>query len=448
MNYLDLAKSIVEQASTNGIEAEAFIMDSEETEIRLQAGKMEKLSHSASKGVGVRIIDHGRVGYAYTSDFSDDSIEKTWKTAIELAAVATEDKLRTLPDPQPISDENLEIYDSNLSTITTEQKIDLLKQIEQASLDYDDRIFAVMMCVYFDSISHVHLANSKGFAGSYDRTTSGAYLVSVARDDSDAAEAFGLGVSNFFDDLDAKKIGEEGSKRAIDILGGKPVPTQECSVVFDAMVVGELLGYIATAMNANSIQKGRSFLVDKLGQEIASDKVVLIDHGRMKRGLSSAPFDGEGNPTSITRLIDEGMFQNIIYDSYTAKKDDTISTGNAGRQSHRDVPSLGISNFYLQPGPKSLDDIISEIDNGMYVTRIMQTGGVDPVTGDCSMAAYGLWIENGKLTKAVSGVTVATTLVDLLKNVSEVGSDLRIVPFMGSVNTPSIRVDNITVGGS
>jgi PmbA protein len=168
----------------------------------------------------------------------------------------------------------------------------------------------------------------------------------------------------------------------------------------------------------------------------------------MKRGFSSAPFDGEGVPTAATRLIDEGVFQNVLYDSYTATKEGKPSTGNAQRESHRSVPSLGLSNFYLQPGNKTPDQIISEIDNGILVTNIMQTGGIDPITGECSMGAYGRWIENGKLTKPVSGITLATTLSDLLKNITEVGNDLRLFPFQGAVLAPTIRVNNITVGGA
>ncbi|MBZ0305410.1 MAG: TldD/PmbA family protein, partial [Anaerolineae bacterium] len=309
------------------------------------------------------------------------------------------------------------------------------------------RVLMIPMCVYQDSIGRVYLANSKGFAGSYGRTVAFSYLMSIARDGNDMVQAFGLGASNYFSDLSAKEIGEEAARRAVQILNGKPVPTQTCTVVLDPLVAGELLAYLSAAMTAEAMQKGRSFLLDKLGQEVASDKVSLLDNGRMKRGLATAPFDGEGVPTSATRLIDEGIFQNVIYDSYTAKKAGVKSTGNAQRESHRQLPRLGASNFYIQPGHKTQEEIISEVENGLYVTRIMQTGGIDPISGDCSMGAYGVWIQNGKLTDPVSGVTIATTLPDFLKNISEVGSDLRMVPLAGAISTPTIRVDNVTVGG-
>jgi PmbA protein len=141
------------------------------------------------------------------------------------------------------------------------------------------------------------------------------------------------------------------------------------------------------------------------------------------------------------------VFQAVIYDSYTARRDGVKATGNATRSSHRELPALRPTNFYLQPGVVSRDALIAGVERGLYVTSIMQTGGINPITGDCSMGANGLWIEKGVLTHAVNGVTVATTLPDLLKNISEVASDLRIVPFMGAIGAPTIRVENVTVGG-
>ncbi|MCI0710568.1 MAG: TldD/PmbA family protein [Chloroflexi bacterium] len=447
-DYLDLAKRIVENASVNGVQAEAFIIDEIETTIQLGNGDVEKLSQSGSKGVGVRVIDNGRVGYAYTSDFGDNAIEQTWKSAVELASIASPDDFRKLPQPAEIPAMDLEIWDPELQNVSTEQKIELMKAITQAAHAHDARLAMVPMAQYLDFITHVYLANSNGFAGSYSRTAAVSILMVVGRDGTSVSQAFAVKASNFFSDLDPEEIGREAAERVVSMLGGEAVPTQVCTVVLDPIVAGELLGAVSRALTAESHQKGRSFLINKLGQDIASDKVTLIDNGRLKRGLSSAPFDGEGVPTSITRLIDEGVFQNVVYDTYTASKDGVQSTGNAQRGSHREVPSLGISNLYLQPGTKSQQEIISEIDNGMFVTRIMQTGGIDPITGDCSMGAYGQWIENGKLTQPVSGVTIATTLQDLLKNISEVGSDLQVIPLFGSINTPTLRVDNVTVGGT
>ncbi|MBX3080777.1 MAG: TldD/PmbA family protein [Anaerolineae bacterium] len=448
MDYMQLAKDIVARIAEKGVEGEALIIDSQETHMQVNQGEVSQLMQSGSRGVGIRVIDGGRVGYAYTSNFAPDSIEKTTRAAIELAQVATPDANRVIPDPSPVSEEDLEIWDAELATMPIERKIDFLKRVERAALAYDPRVVLVPWCEYEDNVAVRYLANSKGFAGSYGKTTASCFLFAVAADGDQRAESFDLGASIFFHELDPEQIGQLAAKRSLSMLGGTSVPTQNCPVVFDALVAAELLATLSFALSGEQILKKRSFLIDQIGKEIASDKFSLVDNARLKRGLGSRPFDDEGVPTSATRLIDEGMFQAALYDTYAAKRAGARSTGNASRGSHRQLSTVGVSNLYLQPGNKSVDELIAGVDQGLYVTRIMQTGGVNPVTGDCSMGAYGTWIENGKLTKAVAGITVATTLQALLQNVSDVASDIRAVPFGGVINVPTIRVENVTVGGT
>jgi PmbA protein len=446
MDYLALAKSVVQKASGGGLEVEVIITEDKNTRVKVQAGKVEQLSQSGSHGMGVRVISNGQTGYAFTSDFSDASIEETWKTAIDLAKVATPDPFRKLPEPQPIPDEDLGIWDESLSKVSAADKIDWTIRMEKAALDYHERIFLTTFTQYGDSIHYQYLVNSKGFAGSYGRTTCFGILAAVARDDEGGmVNAFNFGASNFFKDLDAEAIGREAGRKTMSIYGGKPVPSQTATVVFDPFVATDVLDAIAAALSAEAWQKQRSFLLGRLGQEVGSHMVTLMDNGRMKGGLGSAPFDAEGVPTKATRLVDEGVLQNLIYDSYTAAKDGKISTGNAQRNGHRSLPSLGTSNFYIQPGNKSPQEIIAGVERGFYVLSVMQTGGIDPVTGDCSMLANGLWIENGELKQPVGGVTIATTLNDFLHNLCDVGNDLMQIP--GSAAVPTLRVDNVRIGG-
>ena len=218
-------------------------------------------------------------------------------------------------------------------------------------------------------------------------------------------------------------------------------------MVFDPVVAAELVASLSQALTADAMQRGRSFLLDKMGQDVASDMVTLLDNGRLPGGMGSAPFDAEGVPTQATRLLDEGMLQDVIYDTYSARKEERKSTGNASRGSHRSAPTLSPSNFYLQPGNQSPEGIIAEVEKGLYVLSTMNVGGINPVSGDYSVAARGLWIENGQLTHPVNEVTIALPLEKLLKNVSAVGSDLRFVPFFGAIGAPTIRIDGMTIAG-
>ncbi|MCA9903105.1 MAG: TldD/PmbA family protein [Anaerolineae bacterium] len=448
-DLLSLAQSVVQQAQGPDVEVEAIITHDIETQIKVSQGEVEQLSQSSSRGLGVRVIEKGRTGYAYTSDFSDAGIARTWRAARDLARVATADEYRGLPESSVVPDDNLEIWDQRLASVPTTDKIELLKRVERAAFAYDPRIILAEFCNYGDASNHVYLANSRGFAGQYGRTTVYSYLMAIARgDDGGMVNAFGSGASNFFEDLDPDEIGREAAEKAISILGGKPVETQTATIVLDHAVGAEILNALAQALSADDWQRKRSFLLDRLGQQVGSDMVTLMDNGRLKRGLASAPFDGEGVPTSATRLIDEGVLQNLMYDTYSARKANKSSSGNAQRAGHRSLPSLGPTNFYMQPGHQTRDEIIAGVERGLYVISVMQTGGIDPITGDCSMGANGMWIENGKITGPVGGVTIGTTLNDFLQNISEVGSDLRFIPFFGAIGVPTLRVDNVTIGGT
>lgn len=445
MDYLKLARELAQRGTESGVEAEVFIAIGTRCEIKVSQGQVQQLSQAGSKGLGIRVIDNGRVGYAYTSDF--ENLDETWVAAIELAQVADPDPHRALPELQPIPELDLEIFDPAVEAVPVELKVARAKAVEGAALDYDQRIVATDWCTYQDEVEHVYLANSRGFAGEYARSVVAAYLFAVGRDESGQTMGLGMGFSPFLDQVDPVAVGVEAARKAVEILGGEPVPTQQVTVVFDPLTATELVSGLSQALTGEAMQRARSFLIGKMGQDVASDMVSLLDNGRLVQGLASAPFDGEGVPTSATKLIDEGVLQAVLHDTYTALEEGASSTGNARRGSHRGMSRLAPSNFYLQPGPDSPESILAGVEKGLYVTNTMNVGGVNPVNGDFSVGASGLWIENGKLTRPVTGVTVSSTLHDMLKNIVAVGNDLRFVPFAGIVGSPTIRVEGMTVAG-
>lgn len=451
MNYMELAQSIangaVEDGTQGGVEVEAYIAVGNETTIQVRSGEVEKLSYAGSKGLGVRVIRCGQMGYAYTSDFSDASISRTVERALALSEIADPDEHRRLPEPKPVSDEDLAIYDPAMLDVEPEAKVAFAKAIETAALEYDERVQVSIRNAYIDGISQVYLANSKGFAGTYNSTFAGGYIMVMAAGEDDRATGFGLRLGRSLGEISAEEIGREAAEQAVGLLGGKPVPTQMATVVYHPVAATGLLGAISQALTAQAMQRNRSFLQGKLGQTVASDVVTLLDNARLPGGLATRPFDDEGTPTSATRLIDEGVFQAVIHDAYTADKDGTDSTGNASRGSHRSAPGLAPSNFYIQPGPDDADAVIAGVEKGLYVVNTMNTHSINPVSGDYSVSAQGFWIENGQITHPVNNVTIALPLGDILQNVKAVGSDLTFLPFGGAIGSPTIRVDGVMIGG-
>lgn len=447
MDYLGLAQEIVKEVSRKGVEAEALIMAGQTTMIQVNKGQVEQLSQATPKGLGVRVIKGGRMGYAYTSDLSPEGVEETWREALALGESADPDEYRSLPEVQHIEEGDLALYDPALITVPMEEKIVLAKEVESAALSFDPHIVTTIRCTYQDESWHIYLANSRGLADSYERTVAAAHLRAIARGERDQVAGLGVGFSNFYRELDPLAIGQEAGKRALELLGAKPLSTQRATVVLDPFAGAELLFFISEALTGEAMQRGRSFLLGKLGQKVASEVVNLVDNGRLPRGYASAPFDGEGVSTSLTRVMERGTLAHLLYDHYTAKKDGTRSTGNATRGSYRHLPRVSPTNFFLEPSSLSRGELIKGVEAGFYVKSTLNTGGINPISGDYSVAANGLWIEKGEIMKSVSGVTVASTLEEILKNITLVADDLRFVPFYGSTGAPTIRIEGMQIGG-
>ncbi|MGB9793241.1 MAG: metallopeptidase TldD-related protein, partial [Thermacetogeniaceae bacterium] len=213
---------------------------------------------------------------------------------------------------------------------------------------------------------------------------------------------------------------------------------------FDPYVVTNFLGLIASTLLADAVQKGRSLFAGRIGQRVASEGVTIVDDGTLPGGLMSSPFDGEGVPSQKTILIANGELLGFLHNSYTGRREGVPSTGNAKRASFKSPPEVGITNFYLAPGEKNPQEIIEKTEKGFYVTEVMGMHTANPVSGDFSVGAAGIWIENGELTIPVRGMVIAGNILELLMNVDMVGSDLRF--FIGT-GAPTIRVAGLTVSG-
>ena len=207
---------------------------------------------------------------------------------------------------------------------------------------------------------------------------------------------------------------------------------------------------LSKALTAEAVQKGRSLFADKLDKRVAASHVSIIDDGTLEDGLATAPFDSEGVPCKSTDVIKDGVLTNYLYDVYTSNKDGVESTGNADRGSYRGIPSVSPSNFYLSPGTKKPKEIIGEVENGFYVHKVsgLVTGGANPISGDFSVGATGQWIENGEVKQAVSEITIAGNLIDFLKDIDQIGNDLKFNPMIGSFASPTFKVKKLAISGS
>jgi PmbA protein len=185
-----------------------------------------------------------------------------------------------------------------------------------------------------------------------------------------------------------------------------------------------------------------------IGSQIGSDAVDLVDDGTIPGAPSSQPFDGEGVPTRETPLIQAGVLRGLLYNTESARRASTASTGNGVRGSYRSLPEVGPTNLVLRSGTRAPAALVAGVDEGLYVVSTRNVGGINPVSGDYSVGASGRRIVRGELAEPVSGVTLAAPMLKLLANVREVGSDFRWVSGSGGyVGTGSVLIDDVTIGG-
>ncbi|WP_418792339.1 TldD/PmbA family protein [Phosphitispora sp. TUW77] len=440
-----LAKLVVDKAQELGAShSEAFLIRSKNLSIDVRAGAVETLKLAEDRGLGVRIFRDGRIGFAYTSDLGETAINEIVRQALANSEKTTPDEFNIMPAPGRQYDE-MDLFDPQISQVSVEEKIDIAKRIEKSAVDSDKRITITERSSYFDAEYEVALANSLGIMTSYQGAYCGCYADLVAEENGDNQTGFALKIGLRYNELDPEKIGQEAAQKAVRKLGAKSVNTQKAVIVFDPYIGTSFLGIIAPGLSAEAVQKGKSLFAGRVGQKVSSDKITIIDYGSMPEGIASSPFDGEGVPTTKTVLVQNGELMGYLHNTYTAAKDKVWSTGNSTRNSFKSTPEIGITNFFIEPGATHPDDLIKDITTGLYVTDVMGMHTANPISGDFSVGASGIWIENGKFTKPVRGIAIAGNILDILNEVEDVGSDLT---FFGSKGSPTIRVSRMMISGS
>jgi PmbA protein len=286
-------------------------------------------------------------------------------------------------------------------------------------------------------------ANSEGFSGEYRGSTFGGSVSPVARLNGSMQRDYWYSSNRKFSRLESPQaIGRKAAQRVLRRLGARKVTTCECPIVFDPEMAASLLRSLASAISGYALYKGASFLVGKLDSQVASELVTVIDDGTIPGALGSRPFDGEGLPIRKKVIVENGHLKSFLLDTYSGKKLGMRSTGNASR-SVGDPPGVSPTNFFLQPGSYSPEDIIRSVSDGFYVTELIGFG-VNMVTGDYSRGAAGVWIENGELAYPVEEVTIAGNLKEIFQNIEMVGNDLEL---RGRIAAPTIKIARMTVGG-
>jgi PmbA protein len=443
----EIATDVVRRAMKGGATAaEAVAMDGSEFSTVVRLGEVETLKESGSKAIGVRVFFGKRAASTYSSDLTPDGVRQLVDSALALARVTSEDPFAGIPEPAQLGklEGDLELYSDDVYSLSNADRIDYARRAEKAALDADPRIVNSEGGSFDAAIGYKVLANSHGFVGDYWRSYCSLSAVPIAQVEGSAMQRdYWYSVAMTLKKLQSpEEIGKIAAQRTLRRLGARKVKTARVPIVLERTVAGALINHIFEAVNGDSIYRGASFLTGKLNEKIAGDNINVVDDGTMRGGFGTSPFDSEGVPSRKTVVVENGVLKSYLLNTYTAKKLNLQTTGNASR-GLAGTPGIGPGNFFLQPGTKTPEEIIAGIKEGLFVTEFLGFG-VNLVTGDFSRGAGGLWIQNGELTFPVEEITVAGNLKDMLFNIAEIGNDLE---FRGAIASPTIRIDEMTVAG-
>jgi PmbA protein len=439
----------VEAAQAAGAaEAEAYACRDSGREVRVQGGEVESLTAATQSGIGVRAWIGRRVGYAYGTDLSAAGVTAIAARAAEAARVADEDEFAAPPLPAEI-EAVPGLSDPSIATWPTADAVELALTVERTALAADPRIAAVEQAIYADSADRVAIASSTGVAGEYETSSCFAYLQALAEGEGGRETGLGFGLARGPGELDPEAIGVEGAERAASMIGASKPASRSCPVVLDPTVAASFAALVGDALSAAAVQRGRSPFAGRLGEELASEALVLHDDGRDPAGSASAPFDGEGVPRRCTALVEGGRLRAYLFDTYTGNREGGGSTGSAARQGYRSQPSVSTSNLVVAPGSLSFAALLGEAGDGLFVTDVAGLhSGVNPVTGVFSVGASGRAIRAGELAEPLREFTIAGDLISMLGAVRAAGDEARWVPFGGSVSTPPLLIGELAVSGS
>ena len=443
MSILNAAEDIIRLIRAHGVEGEVVLKEYESRKLTNRLMKPEETIQKRGRQIGIRVVDGKKHSCLSSNDLG--STPELVDAAVKMASLSPEDPFICLSEETGSHiDSGRDLMLCDDSPVDVDHVRDFLVEMEEEALAVDARIVNSEGAHFSQLSSQTVLMTTKGFCGSYRKSSFSSYVSVVASDNSGKMEVdYSFSVKSHFNDIEkAKVLGRDAASRARRRLNAREIKTCKIPIVFENRIASSLLSNFASAINGNSIADRTSFLAENLGSKLFGDNVSVIDDPVMPRGISSAPFDGEGVISKKKNIVKDGILQSWILDMRTAKQLSLLTTGNASRSDNASV-FPAVSNFYISGSETPLKDLISDIKKGLYVTDLFGFG-INFTTGDYSQGAFGFFIENGSITYPVNGITIAGNMRDMFLSMKP-ADDLA---FFGSINSPSLRFNDMVVSGT
>jgi PmbA protein len=436
---IDRAREVVEEMlaeakklGANSAEAGVSIESGLSVNVRL--GEVDTLEHNRDKGLGITVYFGKRKGSASTSDFKIQAIRDTVKAACDIARYTEEDPAAGLADAEDMAKDYPELDLYHPWNITAETAIDLARQCEAAGREMDTRISNSEGASVSSHDGLRVYGNSHGFRGDYLNSRHSMACTLIGEDDKGMQRDHWYSISRNASNLQtAEEIGTIAAKRTLSRLNARRLKTANVPVIFQAEVARGVLSHFLRAINGGALYRKSSFLLDHLGKQVFPEHIRIDERPHLAGALGSSPFDSDGVATRPKDLVQDGILSSYILDSYSARRLNMKSTGNAG----------GVHNLFINHDDISFEDLCKKMDTGLIVTEVMGQG-VNMVTGDYSRGASGFWVEKGEIQYPVEEITLASTLQKMYKGIEAIAND---VDHRGNVLTGSWLINEMTIAG-
>ena len=430
-----VAQLLDEAALQGASAAEAGLSIDDGLSVNARLGVVETIEHHCSQGLGITVYFGQRKGAASTSDLSPESIKETVSAACSIARYTSEDAYAGLPDADLLATEfpDLDLY--HPWALSPDEAIALAIECEDAARSYHADISNSEGASVSTNKGISVFGNSLGFLQARISTRHSLSCSVLARRGDDMQRDYWYTVARRAEGLEmARDVGIKAAERTLSRLGGRSLSPRQCPVLFCAELSGSLLNSFVGAISGGALYRKSSFLLDSLGKQIFPEFIHIHEQPHLIGALGSASFDSEGVATRHRDLVHDGILQDYVLGTYSAKKLGFKSTGNAG----------GVRNLTLTPSAGDFESMLQLLGTGLLVTELMGQG-VKMVTGDYSRGAAGFWVENGVIAYPVEEITIAGNLKEMFRNIVAVGSD---VDYRGNVRAGSILIEQLSIAGN
>ncbi|WXG43617.1 MAG: TldD/PmbA family protein [Promethearchaeati archaeon SRVP18_Atabeyarchaeia-1] len=458
-SYLGLAptasKAVARAEKTGATQAEAFALRRVISACFIERLQVTFAQRKVQSGLGIRVAMGKKLGFSCTSNLSEKPMNETIEKALRTARAREEDpRFKAFP-AKGTYQKVRGISDKQVRNAQIEELIDKGRTLAEAMRNYDKRVESGSGTITYITYNRA-IANSAGVDLEETETLVDARVSSMAKGDGDVSGVDYLQLARNSSDVDVEQLGKTVSKLCVDQLARKPIETRSMDLVLHSYAVGDLFAHtIHPAFMGDNLQRNKTPFAGKLGKKILSDLISIEDNGVIEKGFASQSFDDEGNPRKNTRLIEKGVINSFLYDSLWANQANTKSTGNStrkdvtGLRTYSSEPIIETSNIVVRPGTKDLEKLISEVEDGVLAYTVIGAHTSNQVSGAFSIGVQTAFkIEGGEIKYPVKEAMIGSDIVQLLRNVNEVGNDVRTYEdeLRHRVTiTPSIRFSNVKI---